>query len=43
MRYDVDKWDENGAMERAIKLRDFFRQQMIIAGLPERKKANNNP
>jgi len=38
MRYNVDKWEENGAMERAIKMRDFFRQQMLMAGLPDKDK-----
>lgn len=38
MRYNVDKWEENGAMERAIKMRDYFRQQMLMAGLPEKYK-----
>lgn len=33
MRYDTDKWDENGAMERVLKLRDEFRQQVAIAML----------
>ncbi len=36
MRFHVDKWEENGAMERAIKMRDFFRQQMLNLGLPEK-------
>lgn len=38
MRYNVDKWEENGAMERAIKMRDYFRQQMLMAGLPDKYK-----
>lgn len=38
MRYNVDKWEENGAMERAIKMRDYFRQQMLMAGLPDKDK-----
>lgn len=39
MKFDVDKWEENGAMERAIKLRDYFRQQMTLVEFSEREKA----
>ena len=36
MRFHVDKWEENGAMERAIRMRDYFRQQMLKLGLSEK-------
>lgn len=36
MRFHVDKWEENGAMERAIKMRDYFRLQMVKFVLPEK-------
>jgi hypothetical protein len=29
LKLHIDKWEENGAMERALKLRDEFRQQVL--------------
>jgi len=40
MRFHVDKWEENGAMERAIKMRDYFRQQILKLRLPEENGDN---
>ena len=31
MKLNVDKWDGNGVMERVIKLRDEFQQQVVFA------------
>lgn len=31
MRYDIDKWEENGVLDRVIKLRDEFKQQVAFA------------
>ena len=31
MRFDIDKWEENGALDRVIKLRDEFKQQVAFA------------
>ena len=31
MKLNVDKWDGNGVMERVIKLRDEFQQQVGFA------------
>ena len=30
MKLKVDKWDDNGAMERVLRLRDEFRLQMAL-------------
>ena len=39
MRYPIDKWKENGAKGRALKLRDAFRQQMELLLIPAKKTA----
>lgn len=38
MKLDIDKWDENGAMERVLRLRDEFRQQVALV-MAKSKKA----
>lgn len=30
MKYHIDKWEENGAMDRVLKLRDEFKRQLDI-------------
>lgn len=39
MKYHIDKWEENQASERAIKLRDMFKQMLGEIVLLERKTA----
>ena len=39
MKYHIDKWEENQASERAIKLRDLFKQMLAEIVLTERKTA----
>ena len=31
MKYHCDNWEQNGASERALKLRDFFKQMVSEA------------
>lgn len=34
MRYHIDRWEENGAKERVLRLRDAFREQMGLLLIP---------
>ena len=39
MKYHVDKWEENGASERALKLRDAFKEQVETLLINAKKTA----
>ena len=39
MKFHIDKWEENQASDRAIKLRDMFKQMLSEVVLLERKTA----
>ena len=38
MKYPIESWEENGASERALKLRNAFKEQVEMLLIASRKK-----